>query len=66
MTYPTIQAALAAEHAHDLHREAQRTHLARLARCCQPAAWRTAARSLATWLASRRLTAAEPAACPTC
>jgi hypothetical protein len=66
MTYPSIQAALTAEHVRDLHREAQRTHLARLARCCQPAAWRTAARSVATWVARRRLDGATPAACPTC
>jgi hypothetical protein len=66
MTYPSIQAAVTAEHVHDLQREAQRSHLARLARGCRPTTWRTAAQSLATRVVRRRLNGASPAACVTC
>ena len=68
MNYSSIAAAMAAEQARDHIRVADRSRLIALARCCRPAAWRRAGRSIATAIASgpgrhRFAGAVAPAAC---
>ena len=66
MTYTSIQAAVAAEHVRDLQREVELTRLARLARCCHPAAWRHAAKALAGRITDRRVRSTTSGACAIC
>jgi hypothetical protein len=52
MNYSNIAAAMAAEQARDHLRVADRSRLIAMARCCRPAAWKRAIRSIATAIAS--------------
>lgn len=61
MSYSPMIAELAREHARDLHAEAGRRRLARLASCCRPSYLAARLTELRERLARRH--ASEPAAC---